>query len=840
MGSSSVVYWLSGLRLGEVRQALSWRFAFELLVRVAVVVTAAALAVGLDVVVGTVRPQPHLWRSPRPTTLSGVIPDNRGALARGLSRLPVAAQGPVSAALGADDPSYRVRDGRAGLYAVNPTQRFRVSFGHSGVFVGAGRSRLALGLAAAGYGGRLHALGEVAPRAHANRVAYDRGPVAEWYANGPSGLEQGFTVVRPLPGAGGGPLTLALRVGGDLRPAPADGGRSLVFDGAHGQAVWRYGSLVASDARGRTLRASLSVRGGLVWVEVDARGARYPLRIDPLVQTAELTASDGADSDSLGTSVAISGSTIAAGAPSHQVGNNMSQGAVYVFTEPASGWQNATQTAELTTSDGADNDSLGTSVAISGSTIAAGAPGYSLGDNDGEGGVYVFAEPASGWHNATQTAELTPSDPVGSDALGTSVAISGSTIAAGAADHTVGPNAQQGAVYVFDEPASGWHDATENAELTASDGAPGDSLGDSVAISGATIAAGADSHTVGANSGQGAVYVFTEPASGWQNATQTAELTTSDGASGDGLGDSVAISGATIAAGATSHSLGGDGGQGAVYVFAEPASGWHDAIQTAELTASDGASSDALGVSVAISGSTIVAGAADHTVGPNAQQGAVYVFDEPASGWRDATENAELTTSDGATGDELGDSVAISGTTIVAGAQNHTVGGISGQGAAYAFAEPASGWQSVQTAQTALLAVTNLEQSHGRWREGKRLATFARADGARLAVGTTFSFALNQAARVTFTFTQRRTGRKVKGKCVPATKGNRDRRACGRTVTDGALSFTAQPGTSRLSFEGRISRSHKLEPGSYTLTLAATSSAGQRSTAHRLTFTILK
>jgi hypothetical protein len=780
MGSSSVVYWLSGLRLGEVRQALSWRFAFELLVRVAVVVTAAALAVGLDVVVGTVRPQPHLWRSPRPTTLSGVIPDNRGALARGLSRLPVAAQGPVSAALGADDPSYRVRDGRAGLYAVNPTQRFRVSFGHSGVFVGAGRSRLALGLAAAGYGGRLHALGEVAPRAHANRVAYDRGPVAEWYANGPSGLEQGFTVVRPLPGAGG-PLTLALRVGGDLRPAPADGGRSLVFDGAHGQAVWRYGSLVASDARGRTLRASLSVRGGLVWVEVDARGARYPLRIDPLVQTAELTASDGADSDSLGTSVAISGST-----------------------------------------------------------IAAGAPGYSLGDNDGEGGVYVFAEPASGWHNATQTAELTPSDPVGSDALGTSVAISGSTIAAGAADHTVGPNAQQGAVYVFDEPASGWHDATENAELTASDGAPGDSLGDSVAISGATIAAGADSHTVGANSGQGAVYVFTEPASGWQNATQTAELTTSDGASGDGLGDSVAISGATIAAGATSHSLGGDGGQGAVYVFAEPASGWHDAIQTAELTASDGASSDALGVSVAISGSTIVAGAADHTVGPNAQQGAVYVFDEPASGWRDATENAELTTSDGATGDELGDSVAISGTTIVAGAQNHTVGGISGQGAAYAFAEPASGWQSVQTAQTALLAVTNLEQSHGRWREGKRLATFARADGARLAVGTTFSFALNQAARVTFTFTQRRTGRKVKGKCVPATKGNRDRRACGRTVTDGALSFTAQPGTSRLSFEGRISRSHKLEPGSYTLTLAATSSAGQRSTAHRLTFTILK
>ena len=42
------------------------------------------------------------------------------------------------------------------------------------------------------------------------------------------------------------------------------------------------------------------------------------------------------------------------------------QGAVYVFTEPSGGWSTATQTAELAASDGAADDNLGWSVAVSG------------------------------------------------------------------------------------------------------------------------------------------------------------------------------------------------------------------------------------------------------------------------------------------------------------------------------------------------------------------------------------------------------------------------------------------------------------------------------------------
>ena len=117
---------------------------------------------------------------------------------------------------------------------------------------------------------------------------------------------------------------------------------------AAGHAILRYGDLTATDARGRTLPSSFSVQGNRLVLHVDAAGAQYPITVDPLVQLAELTASDGVASDSFGQSggVAAAGSTIAVGANGATVGSNATAGAVYVFTEPPSGWANATQTAK--------------------------------------------------------------------------------------------------------------------------------------------------------------------------------------------------------------------------------------------------------------------------------------------------------------------------------------------------------------------------------------------------------------------------------------------------------------------------------------------------------------
>ena len=86
---------------------------------------------------------------------------------------------------------------------------------------------------------------------------------------------------------------------------------------------------------------------------------------------------------------------------------------------------------------------------------------------------------------------------------------------------------------MFTEPASGWTNMTQTAKLTASDGTANDyvrQLSFDQQQHGGGRSADA---TVGANIGQGAAYVFTEPASGWANMTQTAKLTASDGAAGD-------------------------------------------------------------------------------------------------------------------------------------------------------------------------------------------------------------------------------------------------------------------------------------------------------------------
>jgi hypothetical protein len=104
--------------------------------------------------------------------------------------------------------------------------------------------------------------------------------------------------------------------------------------------------------------------------------------------------------------------------------------------------------------------------------------------------------------------------------------------------------------------------------------------------------------------------------------TQTAKLTASDGMEFDELGSAVATSGHTVVAGARFATVGRNFGQGAAYVFVEPASGWVDMAQTAKLTASDGVAGAELGSAVATSGNTVMAGGS----GANQRQGATYVF----------------------------------------------------------------------------------------------------------------------------------------------------------------------------------------------------------------------
>jgi hypothetical protein len=106
--------------------------------------------------------------------------------------------------------------------------------------------------------------------------------------------------------------------------------------------------------------------------------------------------------------------------------------------------------------------------------------------------------------------------------------------------------------------------------------------------------------------------------------------------------------------------------------------------QLAELKGSDTASADQFGYAVAISGTTVVIGAPN-----NAQGGAAYVFTETPAGWQ---QSAELVGNDTQSNDSFGGAVAISGTTVVVGADNASM-----SGRVYVFTKTAVGWQ--QTAE---------------------------------------------------------------------------------------------------------------------------------------------
>jgi hypothetical protein len=103
---------------------------------------------------------------------------------------------------------------------------------------------------------------------------------------------------------------------------------------------------------------------------------------------------------------------------------------------------------------------------------------------------------------------------------------------------------------------------------------------------------------------------------------------------------------------------------------------------TAELTASNGNVNASLGVGVGINSAAIVAGAPRANVGSNREQGAVYVFNKPAGGWRNMTESSELTLSGGTSASLFGDSLSLSGGTLVGGAPFTASGG-----AAYLFGQ---------------------------------------------------------------------------------------------------------------------------------------------------------
>lgn len=284
----------------------------------------------------------------------------------------------------------------------------------------------------------------------------------------------------------------------------------------------------------------------------------------------------------------------------------------------------------------------------------------------------------------SQQAQLVANDAANNDAFGWSVAVSGDTAVIGSYNDDVGSNGDQGSAYVFVRSGSTW---SQQAKLTSSNGATNDWFGYSVAVSGDRAVIGAPLNDASFTSNQGSAYVFVRSGSSW---SQEVQVNASDAADNDNFGYAVALSGTTAVVGSPAHTVNGNSYQGAAYIFVRNGSSWS---QQQQLTASNGLSNDQFGFSVALSGDTAVVGAPQDDVGANSEQGSAYVFVRNGSAW---SQQQQLIASNGASADQFGYAVAISNDMVTVGAPNDDVNANTDQGSAYVFARTGSAWSQQQ------------------------------------------------------------------------------------------------------------------------------------------------
>jgi hypothetical protein len=545
-----------------------------------------------------------------------------------------------------------------------------------------------------GYGERLRSVSKAELKAASNRIEYHRtvvddseSAIIEWYENRSEGLEQGFTInAPPMQKQEGEQLVVALDLTGDLQASINSQGQAIRLSKTDGTSVLSYEKLWAKDARGQELSARMRLSGNKLLLEVDDTEAEYPVTIDPIFsEQQKFHASDAATLDQFGSSVAISGETVVVGAFSDDNAGGVDAGAAYVFLRTGNVWS---QQQKLTASDAAAQDEFGYSIAISGETIVIGTRAEDNAGGVDAGSAYVFLRTGNIWN---QQQKLTASDAGTSDFVGYSVAITGETIAVGApGDNNAGGN-NAGAVYIFVRTGSLWN---EQQKLTASDGSENALFGNSLAISGETVVVGAPNRNLVNINNAGAAYIFVRNGSVW---SQQQSLTIGDLAPSDQFGWSVDISGETVAVGARLKDITGKTNAGAAYIFVRAGNSWG---QQQTLIASDGAAFDTFGSSVDIDGETVVVGAPTADVAPNnLDSGAAYVFVRTGSSWN---QEQKIIASDAAGSDAFGTSVAISVGTIVIGAPLDDPPGTTDAGAVYAFACGGTGTWTEQAKNTAI------------------------------------------------------------------------------------------------------------------------------------------
>ncbi len=212
-----------------------------------------------------------------------------------------------------------------------------------------------------------------------------------------------------------------------------------------------------------------------------------------------------------GAALAVHDDLLLVGAPFYSTPGQTGSGAAYIFRRSGADW---TEEAVLTAPNPQANDRFGAAVAVRGEWAFVSAP-HQPGTNPAPGVVHVFRHDVHDWH---WHAALSGSQAAWADEFGRSIALSDTWLVVGAPRNGGSPAEAFGAVFVYRLDEGVWN---LDAKLTALTDGEVRMLGTSVAVSGDVVLAGAPASLCGTLPGCGAALVFRRAESGW---TQEARL----------------------------------------------------------------------------------------------------------------------------------------------------------------------------------------------------------------------------------------------------------------------------------------------------------------------------
>ena len=422
---------------------------------------------------------------------------------------------------------------------------------------------------------------------------------------------------------------LAVWAAGAPRPAAAqpagDAGQTLI-EPADPAAVPGFGKMVALSGDTLAVGAEFAVIDGL-----DAAGAVVLYERDPATgdwaESRRVEAETPVELGFLGQALALQGDTLVVGAPQTRGNAGYAQGAAYVFERDEGGPGQWGFVAQLADETAAALRYFGAAVAIDGDLIAVGASGA----DGSRGRVYLYSR-AAGWARI-KTLEDTAG--LAGDGFGSSLALYGDTLVAGAPYvDAAATMADSGAAFVFERDAGGPDQWGLAARLVAGLPDARGRFGSTSAMDGdriVVIAPYEDRYVSGQFDAQdvGAAYIFERDEGGPGTWGLAAELRPSDGQLLEYFGRSVALADDRLWAGATNKESGAIDDPGILYVYERESGGsW---VEQPKIEAFDAGLDDKFGASISVSGDELAAGAPDRL-----PEAAVYVIGVGATAGPDA------------------------------------------------------------------------------------------------------------------------------------------------------------------------------------------------------------